>query len=179
MGDGVMAMFGAPVASERHAVDACTAALEMQQAIREYANGTEARNGKILQIRVGLHSGEVVVLTVGEGDKVEYDASGSNVPIAARMEQSAQPGEVYLTAATRSLAESRIDTNTLDPVRVKGISEPVPVFSLRRVRPVEEAAPAGTRTPFVGRRAELNQFAGMLAGYLYRGWPRADGLRAW
>ncbi|MCZ6858045.1 MAG: hypothetical protein O7F70_08610, partial [Gemmatimonadetes bacterium] len=73
MGDGVMAMFGAPMASERHAVDACEAALEMQQAIRDYADGVEARGGGGLRIRVGLHSGEVVVLTVGEGDKVEYD----------------------------------------------------------------------------------------------------------
>ena len=162
MGDGVMAMFGAPMASERHAVEACEAALEMQQAIRDYSDGVEARGGGGLQIRVGLHSGEVVVLTVGEGDKVEYDASGPAVPIAARMEQTAEPGEVYMTAATHSLAESRIETKTLEPVLVKGISEPVPVFALRRVRSVEEIAPDGTRTPFVGRRAELNQFRGML-----------------
>jgi len=76
MGDGVMAMFGAPAASERHSVDACEAALEMQQAIRDYVTDIEARHGSGLQIRVGLHSGEVVVLTVGEGDKAEYDASG-------------------------------------------------------------------------------------------------------
>jgi len=162
MGDGVMAMFGAPMASERHAVDACEAALEMQQAIRDYADVVEARDGRGLQIRVGLHSGEMVVLTVGEGDNIEYDASGPTIPIAARMEQTAEPGEVYMTAATHSLAETRIETNRLDPVLVKGISEPVPVFALRRVRSVEEIAPDGTRTPFVGRRAELNQFRGML-----------------
>ncbi len=162
MGDGVMAMFGAPMASERHAVDACEAALEMQHAIRDYADGVEAGGRDGLRIRVGLHSGEVVVLIVGEGDKVEYDASGPTVPMAARMEQAAEPGEVYMTAATLSLAESRIETKTLEPVLVKGISEPVPVFALRRVRSVEEIAPDRTRTPFVGRRAELNQFRGML-----------------
>ena len=159
MGDGVMAMFGAPMASEHHAVDACGAALDMQQAIHDYANNSAASG---LQIRVGLHSGEVVVLTVGEGDKVEYDASGPTVPIAARMEQSAQPGEVYLTTATQSLAANRIETEALASISVKGISEPVSVFALRRVRLAEEVVPDVTRTPFVGRRAELTQFRGAL-----------------
>ena len=162
MGDGLMAMFGAPVASERHAVDACEAALEMQRAVEDYAKELEARHAGGLKIRVGLHSGEVVVLTVGDGDKVEYDASGPTVPIAARMEQVAEPGEVYLTAATHSLAAPRIEIEALEPVSVKGISEPVPVFALRRVKPVEEAPAASKRTPFVGRRAELIQFRGML-----------------
>ncbi|MEE9586695.1 MAG: adenylate/guanylate cyclase domain-containing protein [Hyphomicrobiaceae bacterium] len=169
MGDGVMAMFGAPVASEHHAVDACEAALEMQHAIRVYASDVEARHGSGLQIRVGLHSGEVVVLTVGEGDKVEYDASGPTVPIAARMEQAAQPGEVYLTAATHSLAAHRIDTEALEPVSVKGISEPVPVFLLRRVRSAEEARRDRAATPFVGRRADLIQFRGMLEACIEEG----------
>jgi class 3 adenylate cyclase/tetratricopeptide (TPR) repeat protein len=162
MGDGVMAMFGAPVASEQHAVDACEAALEMQRAVHEYARDIEARHGAGLQIRVGLHSGEVVVLTVGEGDKAEYDASGPTVPIAARMEQNAQPGEIYLTAATRSLAGDRIDTEALEPVSVKGISEPVPVFALRRVKSAEEARDSASRTPFVGRRTDLTQFRVMV-----------------
>ncbi len=162
MGDGVMAMFGAPMASEQHAVDACEAALQMQQAARDYANNIGARHGSGLQIRVGLHSGEVVVLTVGEGGKVEYDASGPTVPIAARMEQASEPGEIYLTAATHSLAEDRIEAQPLEPVSVKGISDPVAVFALRRVRSLEEGGVRTTRTPFVGRRAELIQFRGML-----------------
>ena len=169
MGDGVMAMFGAPIASEQHAVDACEAALEMQRAIGEYARDVEARHGSGLQIRVGLHSGEVVVLTVGEGDKVEYDASGPTVPIAARMEQTARPGEIYLTTATRSLAADRIETETLAPVSVKGISEPVAVFALRRVRSAEEARRDETRTPLVGRRADLMQFRGILEACIEEG----------
>jgi hypothetical protein len=166
MGDGVMAMFGAPVSSERHAVDACEAALQMQLAIGEYASGTEASG---LQIRVGLHSGEVVVLTVGEGDNIEYDASGPTVPIAARMEQAAEPGEVCITAATHSLAEGKIEADTLESLPVKGISEPVPVFVLRRVRSIEEAVPDSVRTPFVGRRAQLLQFQGMLEACIEEG----------
>lgn len=159
MGDGVMAMFGAPVASEHHALEACEAALEMQQAIYDYA--TED-GGSGLQIRVGLHSGEVVVLTVGEGERVEYDASGPTVPIAARMEQSAEPGKVYLTAATAALAGHRIETEALEPISVKGVTEPVSAFALRRVRSVEERVLDDKRTPFVGRRIELNQFKGIL-----------------
>ena len=126
----------------------------------------------------GLHSGEVVVLTVGEGDKVEYDASGPTVPIAARMEQSAEPGEVYLTAATQSLAAQRIEVESLEPISVKGISQPVPVFSLRRVRSAEEeAAFDHLRTPFVGRHAELNQFKGMLATCVGEGYGQAVYVR--
>ena len=177
MGDGVMAMFGAPIASEQHAVDACEAALEMQRAIGEYASSIETHHGSGLQIRVGLHSGEVVVLTVGEGDKVEYDASGPVVPIAARMEQAAQPEKIYLTAATRALAAHRIETETLEAVSVKGITEPVPVFALRRVRSVEEARRDGARTPLVGRRAELIQFRGMLDACIEAGHGQALYVR--
>jgi class 3 adenylate cyclase/tetratricopeptide (TPR) repeat protein len=169
MGDGVMAMFGAPIASEQHAVDACEAALEMQRAVRDYASDVAARHGSGLQIRVGLHSGEVVVLTVGEGDRIEYDASGPTVPIAARMEQAAQPGKTYLTAATRALAAHRIEADALEPVSVKGISEPVPVFALRRVRSAQEAGRDRARTPLVGRRAELVQFRGMLEACIEEG----------
>ncbi len=162
MGDGVMAMFGAPMASEHHAVDACEAALDIQNGIGNYTSSIKTGDASELQIRVGLHSGEVVVLTVGEGDKVEYDASGPTVPIAARMEQVAEPGEIYITAATHSMAEGRIEVDTLEPITVKGISESVPIYALRRVRPAEEATPDSARTRFVGRRAELNQFRGML-----------------
>ena len=174
MGDGIMAMFGAPMASEQHAVDACEAALEMQQTVSDYATDGDA---SALQIRVGLHSGEVVVLTVGEGDNIGYDASGPTVPIAARMEQVASPGEIYLTSATRALAEPRIDTDSLDPVLVKGISDPVPVFVLHRLKSPEEIASDTTRTPFVGRRAELVQFRGMVAACVEEGYGQAVYVR--
>jgi predicted ATPase len=157
-----MAVFGAPVASERHAVEACEAALDMQQAIRDYAGEIEAQYGSELKIRVGIHSGEIVVLSGGEGDNMGYDADGPAVPIAARMEQSTDPSEVCITSATQLLAGNRIETEALAPVSVKGISDPVPVFLLRRVRPIDEALPDDNRTPFVGRRGELNQFKGML-----------------
>lgn len=162
MGDGIMAMFGAPVASEHHAIDACRAALRMQHDIRKYSNDSEARHGSGLQIRVGLHSGEVVVLTVGEGDKLEYDASGPTVPIAARLEQAAKPGEIYISAATHHLSQGSAEAETHEPISVKGISEPLSVFVLRRLRSAEEAAAQRTRTPFVGRGAEFAQFASIM-----------------
>lgn len=162
MGDGVMAMFGAPISSEHHAISACEAALEMQRQIGKYSHDIETGYGSNLSIRVGLHSGEVVVLTVGEGDGAEYDASGPTVPIAARMEQLANPGEVFLTSTTRALAADRIETSTLDPVSVKGVSEPVKVFTLRRVTQPEESKVYTRNTSFIGRRSELNQFRGIL-----------------
>lgn len=177
MGDGVMAMFGAPVASEQHAVDACRAAMDMQEAVAAYAQDIATRHGADVQIRVGLHSGEVVVLTVGEGDKVEYDASGPTVPVAARMEQSATPGQIYITAATRSLAEPYVETETLAPVSVKGISAPLPVYRLRRVRSADEARHGAARTPFVGRRGDLIQFRGMLDTALEEGYGQTLYVR--
>ena len=113
-------MFGAPVAGEHHAIDASEAALEMQKAVGDYARDSKVDHAHDITIRVGLHSGEVVVSTVGEGDTVEYDASGPTVPMAARMEQAAEPGEIYLSATTRSLAEARIETEALGAVSVKG-----------------------------------------------------------
>lgn len=162
MGDGVMAVFGAPLASEYHALEACSAALDVQGALTNYAADTDAEQEVKIQARVGLHSGEVVVLKVGEGDNAEYDASGPVVSIAARMEQSAKPGEIYLTGATKSLAYERVETDKLEPVQVKGISEPIRVYSLRRIKSVEESKTQKSLTTFVGRHAELNQFRGMV-----------------
>ena len=158
MGDGVMAMFGAPLASERHAVEACGAALEMQQAMRE----------RDVPIRVGLHSGEVVVLKVGDGETTEFDASGPMINVAKRMEESASPGSVYMTDTTRELAGKSICAEALESVRVKGLSQPVPVFELRRVRLTEDID-LDTRIQFVGRRSELNQFRGIVESCIEQG----------
>ncbi|MCZ6724558.1 MAG: AAA family ATPase, partial [Gammaproteobacteria bacterium] len=153
MGDGIMAMFGAPVASERHALEACRAALEMQSKIADSG----------IQIRVGLDSGEVVVLEVGDDpEKPEYDASGPTVPLAARMEQSAQPGTILITATALALAGELVEVSKQPTVMVKGISQPVVVHRLHKVHSAAELSPLSTRSPFVGRRAELAQFRGLL-----------------
>jgi class 3 adenylate cyclase/predicted ATPase len=170
MGDGIMAMFGAPIASERHALEACHAALDMQTSVNAYANELELTDDSRIQIRVGLHSGEVVVLEVGDDpNKPEYDASGPTVPLAARMEQAADAGRILITETTRSLAGSLIDTVELPAVAVKGVSEPVNVHYLSKVRSAAELSDNTAHRPMVGRKSELAQFRGLLAACMESG----------
>src|SRR5262249_29899843 len=99
MGDGIMALFGAPLAHEDHAVRACYAALAMQDALRCYSDEVRRTHGVEVQIRVGLNSGEVVVRAIGNDLHMEYSAIGETTHLAARMEQLAPPGTIRLTAA--------------------------------------------------------------------------------
>jgi class 3 adenylate cyclase len=105
MGDGIMALFGAPIAHEDHAVRACYAALAMQAAIRSYSAEVRRRHGLEVQSRVGLHSGEVVVRAISNDLHMDYSAIGQTTHLAARMEQLAPPGAIRLTADTLRLAE--------------------------------------------------------------------------
>src|SRR5207249_3746272 len=100
MGDGIMALFGAPLAHEDHAVRACYAALAMQEAIQRYSAQVRRAHGLEVQIRVGLNSGEVVVRSIGNDLHMDYSAIGQTTHLAARMEQLATPGSIRLTAAT-------------------------------------------------------------------------------
>lgn len=158
MGDGLMAMFGVPLASEHHARDACLAALEMQKNIRKYVAKLPHSTGQGLDIRVGINSGEVVVLTVGEGASAKFDASGPEVPLAARMEQSAAPGSIQITKSTRDLATAKISTTELPPIRVKGFTDPVAVWQLDGLELSAQNHSSGWSTRFVGRQTELAQF---------------------
>ena len=101
MGDGIMALFGAPMAHEDHAVRACYAALAMQAAVQQYADEVRRTQGVPLQMRVGLHAGEVVVRAIGNDLHMDYSAVGQTTHLAARMEQLAMPGCI-LTARPRS-----------------------------------------------------------------------------
>ncbi|MDC1287930.1 AAA family ATPase [Gammaproteobacteria bacterium] len=167
MGDGIMAMFGAPLASERHALEACRAAIDMQVAVSEYSTKLEVTSGTGLQIRVGLNSGEVVVLEVGDDpEHPEYDASGPTVPLAARMEQSARAGTIMMTEHTRALAEDLIDFEQLSDITVKGISEPIVVYELKGVNSATGPSDSVIRQPFVGRKSELAQFRGLMESCL-------------
>src|SRR5262247_2121149 len=130
LGDGIMALFGAPVAHEDHAVRACYAALAMQAAMRRYAEEVRRTQGLEVQIRVGLNSGEVVVRAIGNDLHTDYTAVGQTTHLAARMEQLATPGSIRLTAETLRLVEGFVQANALGPVPVKGLSEPVDVFEL-------------------------------------------------
>src|SRR6266545_2837985 len=128
MGDGIMALFGAPIAHEDHAVRACYAALRMQAAVQQYAADVQRAQGVPVQIRVGLHSGEVVVRTIGSDLRMDYTAVGQTTHLAARMEQMAMPGSILITAAVLSLAEGYVQVKPLGPVAVKGLSAPLEVY---------------------------------------------------
>lgn len=158
MGDGLMALFGAPLALEDHAARACYAALAMQGVIRSYADQVRRSHGVEVQIRVGLHSGEVVVRAIGSDLHMDYSAIGQTVHLASRMEQLAPPGTIRLTADTVRLAEGLIQVRPLGPVPVKGLPEPVLVFELLGAEPLRrrlQAAAARGLSPFVGRGSEL------------------------
>ena len=158
LGDGIMALFGAPLAHEDHAVRACYAALAMQDALRRYADEVRRTHGLPVQMRVGLNAGEVVVRAIGNDLHMDYSAVGLTTVLAARMEQLATPGSILLTAATLRLVEGMVQVHPLGPVPVKGVDEPVEVFELvgaSAIRRRLQAAVARGLTRFVGRQAEL------------------------
>src|SRR5262245_40318963 len=128
LGDGIMALFGAPIAHEDHALRACYAALAMQAAIRAYTEEVRRTHGLELHIRVGLNAGEVVVRAIGNDLHMDYSAVGETTHLAARMEQLATPGSIRLTAPTLRLVEGRVEVKALGPVPVKGLVEPLEVF---------------------------------------------------
>jgi predicted ATPase len=158
LGDGIMALFGAPIAHEDHALRACYAALAMQAAMRAYTDDVRRTRGLELHMRVGLNSGEAVVRAIGNDLHMDYSAVGETTHLAARMEQLATPGSIRLSAATLRLVEGLVQGTALGPVPVKGLVEPVEVCELvgashlsRRL----QAAAARGLTPFVGRQREL------------------------
>ena len=158
LGDGIMALFGAPIAHEDHALRACYAALALQSAIRPYAEEVRRTHGLLLQLRVGLNSGEVVVRAIGNDLHMDYSAVGQNTHLAARMEQLAAPGSILLTAATLRLVEGLVRVNALGPMPVKGLTDPVEVFELVGASALRwrfQAAAARGLTRFVGRQTEL------------------------
>ena len=160
MGDGIMALFGAPLAHEDHAVRACYAALRMQESVKRYAEGVRRTEGIPIQIRVGLNSGEVVVRSIGSDLKMDYTAVGQTTHLAARMEQLATADSILITPETLRLAEGYVQVKPLGPVSVKGLTEPVEVYEVTGVgaaRSRLQAAAARGLTRFVGRDAETEQ----------------------
>jgi class 3 adenylate cyclase len=158
MGDGLLALFGAPLAHEDHALRACFAALAMQGAMRAYAEEALRAHGVAIRARVGLNSGEVVVRVISDDLHMDYTALGQTVHLAARMEQAAAPGAVLTTADTLRLVEGYVEARPLGPVPVKGLDGPVEAFEVLgagAARTRLQAASARGLTPFVGRRDEV------------------------
>jgi class 3 adenylate cyclase/tetratricopeptide (TPR) repeat protein len=165
-GDGIMALFGAPLAHEDHAVRACYAALDMQAAIRRYAAKVRHADGIEVQIRVGLNSGEVVVGTVSSDLRMDYTAVGQTAHLAARMEQLATPGTVRLTLDTLRLVEGYFEVKSLGLIPVKGLQQPIEVYEMIGARPRTarfQTAAARGLTRFVGRENELEALSQALA----------------
>jgi class 3 adenylate cyclase len=133
MGDGVMALFGAPLAHEDHAVRACYAALRMQDRVQRHADEIKQAHGIAIRIRIGLNSGEVVVRSISNDLHMDYTAVGQTTHLAARMEQMAEPGSILAPADTLRLVEGYVEAVSLGPRSVRG----------RRVPPLLAAEAAG------------------------------------
>ncbi|MGD8476898.1 MAG: AAA family ATPase [Burkholderiales bacterium] len=163
MGDGIMALFGAPLSQEDHAVRACYAALRMQSAIHAQSETTRAEYGVSIQARVGINSGEVLVRSIGSDLKMDYSAVGQTTHLAARMEQLAAGGTTLITPDTLHLVEGFVQVKSLGPVAVKGMKDRLEVFELisaltRRSR-LQARAASGGLTQFVGRQHEFEVLA--------------------
>ncbi len=160
MGDGIMALFGAPLAHEDHAVRACYAALRIQESAGHFAEEVRREYGNSVRVRIGLNSGEVVVRSISNDLHMDYTAVGQTTHLASRMEQLADPGQILLTAETLALAEGYVDVIPLGPIPVKGLTAPVETYELTaagRPRRRFEATALRGLSRFVGRDAELKQ----------------------
>ncbi len=154
-GDGIMALFGAPLAHEDHAIRACQAAMAMRAGVA--ALSAESPPDRAVAIRIGIHSGEVVIHSIGRNLSMNYDAVGKSVHLAARMEELAAPGKIMLTLATFELAKDFIEATPLGTVMVRGVSEPVETFELigTLARTRWQVRSARGLSSIAGRQAEL------------------------
>ena len=161
LGDGIMALFGAPLAHEDHAVRACYAALAMQEEMRRYRENRGQSDELGLQITVGLNSGEVVVRSISNDLNVDYSALGHTTHLAARMQELAGAGAILLTTATLREVEGFVEVKSLGAVQAKGVSRPVDAYELvgaTSARKRLHAAVSRGLTPFVGRKTEIEIF---------------------
>jgi adenylate cyclase len=160
-GDGIMALFGAPVALEDHALRACRAALDMQETVRRQAAEVHDRDGLTLQLRIGLNSGQVVAGEIGSS-AMGYTAIGEQVGVAQRMESVAPPGGVMLSESTAKLVERTADLGEPELVHIKGRDSAVPARQLLAI--IARRQPAGRwQSTFVGRQAEMETITQVIA----------------
>ncbi|WP_020680121.1 adenylate/guanylate cyclase domain-containing protein [Marinobacterium rhizophilum] len=159
LGDGILALFGAPIGHEDHPQRALYAALRMQQAMRRYADGVRREQGIGLQIRVGVNTGEVVVRAVRTEDlHVDYDPVGPSIHLASRMETIAAPGSIVVSEATYRLVQGYFEFRELGATAVKGLSAPVNAYEVLGNGPLRTRLQVAARRGlacFVGRQEEL------------------------
>jgi len=157
-GDGIMALFGAPIAHEDHARRACYAALHLQKTLSEYAREQRRTRGLNFAVRIGINSGEVIVGKIGDDLRMDYTAQGLTVGLAQRMEQLAEPGRVYLTDHAAKNVQGFFELEDMGEFKVKGVSGPMHVFDLQglgRLRTRLELSQARGFSTFVGRKDEM------------------------
>jgi class 3 adenylate cyclase/tetratricopeptide (TPR) repeat protein len=165
-GDGIMALFGAPIAHEDHAQRACWAALWLREPLRAYADELRRTRGLSFAVRMGLNSGAVVVGKIGDDLRMDYTAQGHAVGLAQRMEQLAEPGAIYLTEHTARLVEGWFRLRDLGAFTLKGVAEPVGVSALEgagTLRTRLDVSQARGFSRFVGRAHEMEQLEAALA----------------
>jgi class 3 adenylate cyclase len=157
-GDGVMALFGAPLAHEDHAQRACHAALAIQHAMTDYGEKLKNTCDIDFRMRIGLNSGPVVVGAIGDDLRMDYTAIGDTINLASRMESAAQPGTVFVSGHTQRLARDFFAFSSLGPLQVKGKEEPQYAYQLMQASEVKtrlEASAVSGLTCFVGRTKEM------------------------
>jgi class 3 adenylate cyclase/tetratricopeptide (TPR) repeat protein len=165
LGDGIMALFGAPVAHEDHALRACYAALAMQEEMCRHRENLGQSDELGLQIGIGLNSGEVVVRSIDNNLNIDYSAPGLTTHLAARMQELAGRGSILMTAATLRQVEGFVEVKSVGAVQAKGISRPVDAYELvgaTTARTRLHAAVARGLTPFVGRKTEIETLQELL-----------------
>jgi class 3 adenylate cyclase len=179
-GDGIMALFGAPIAHEDHAQRACYAALWLRDALRAYADELRLERGLSFSVRMGLNSGEVVVGKIGDDLRMDYTAQGHAVGLAQRMEALAEPGKVMLTEDTGRLVRGYFALRELGATRLKGHAEPVRVLELEGVGPHRtrlDRSRARGLSKFVGRDDDLATLEATLE-HMIEGTGRVVGIVA-
>jgi class 3 adenylate cyclase len=157
-GDGIMALFGAPVAHEDHARRACWAALHLGDELRRYARELRRERGLSFAVRMGINSGEVVVGKIGDDLRMDYTAQGHTVGLAQRIEQLAEPGRVYLTERTAALVEGYFRLEDLGAFEIPGVQAPLRVYELGGVGALRtrlDVSRARGFSRFVGRQEEM------------------------
>jgi len=157
-GDGVMALFGAPVAHEDHAQRTCHAALSIQQAIGDYSEKVNKDCGTDFQMRIGINSGPVIVGSIGDDLRMDYTAVGDTTNLASRMERMARPGTICVSSNTQKLTRDFFEFTSLGKVEVKGKEDPQEAFELIKTGEVETrigASVAKGLTRFVGRKNSM------------------------
>jgi class 3 adenylate cyclase/predicted ATPase len=167
-GDGLMAVFGAPVAHENNAEMAVRAALDMQRAADEFTPVAKAQLGAPLEIRIGVHSGPAIAGILGTAEQAAYTVIGDTVNMAARLESLATPGNILVSTEVHTRTQPFFEFQTMAPTFIKGVDQPVVTYQVTGRRTAPEAARGiqGVSSIFLGHEAELSQLHARLADFI-------------